>query len=124
MMELEEKLEEFEELEKLEELEQEDVSEEEARVGDQAGDQKQKQRGGAGMKATRRKRNIEGMLERLKRLQRAIKESQKMYYVEQGRAVLKWYQEYKQDKATVVDLEEKLKEVAEMFGKSLDEPVE
>jgi imidazolonepropionase-like amidohydrolase len=117
----------------FEELEQEDgkegakVSQEEARVGDQAGDEASKaknQRGGAGMKAARRKRNIEGMLERLKRLQRAIKESQKLYYVEQGRAVLKWYQEYKQNRAGVRELEEQLKAVAEMFGKSLDEPVE
>jgi imidazolonepropionase-like amidohydrolase len=109
--------------EKLEELEKQDVSKE---VGEEFENQNQKQnqRGGAGMKATRRKRNIEGMLERLKRLQKAIKESQKMYYVEQGRAVLSWYQEYKQNRAGVRELEEQLKAVAEMFGKSLDEPVE
>jgi hypothetical protein len=83
----------------------------------------QNQKGGAGMK-TRRKRNIEGMLERLKRLQKALKESQKMYYAEQGRAVLQWYQEYKQNKAGVADLESRLREVAELFGKSLNEPIE
>ena len=103
----------------FEELEEQDVSKELAT--NQAVEQKQ--RGGAGMKA-RRKRNIEGMLERLKRLQKAVKESERMYYVEQGRAVLSWYQGYKQGKAGVRELEERLKEVAEMFGKSLDEPIE
>jgi hypothetical protein len=104
------------------ELEQEDVSKEVSE--EKFENQKQNQGGGAGMKAARRKRNIEGMLERLKRLQKAIKESEKLYYVEQGRAVLKWYQEYKQNRAGVRELEESLKEVAEAFGKSLDEPVE
>jgi len=114
---------EYEELKKLEELEEEEATNQ---AGDYAGDEATKnknQKGGAGMRV-RRKRNIEGMLERLKRLQRALKESQKLYYVEQGRAVLKWYQEYKQNRATVVDLERQLREVAEAFGKSLDEPVE
>jgi hypothetical protein len=47
-----------------------------------------------------------------------------MYLAEQGRAVLRWYQEYKQGGAGVKELEERLREVAEMFGKSLEEPVE
>jgi hypothetical protein len=110
------------ELEKLEELE-----EATNQAVDQAVDEvakPKKQKGGVGMKVARRKRNIEGMLERLKRLQKAIKESQKMYYAELGRTVLLWYQDYRQNKATVRELEEQLKAVAEMFGKSLDEAVE
>jgi len=106
----------------FEELEEQDVSKELAT--NQVGEQNQRGRGGAGMMKARRKRNIEGMLERLKRLQRAVKESEKMYYVEQGRAVLSWYQEYKQGRFGVSELLERLKEVAEAFGKSLDEPVE
>jgi 5-bromo-4-chloroindolyl phosphate hydrolysis protein len=107
---------EFGELEQLERLEQveEDLVE--------AENLKQNQ-GGGRMKA-RKRRNIEGMLEKLKRLQKAIKESQKLYYVEQGRAVLQWYQLYKENKAGARELEERLKEVAELFGKSLDEPLE
>lgn len=109
----------------FEELEEQDVSKEytSSQATNQGTNQTTNQGGGAGMKA-RRKRNIEGMLERLKRLQKALKESQKLYYVEQGRAVLSWYQEYKQNRAGVRELEERLKEVAEAFGKSLDEPVE
>jgi len=72
----------------------------------------------------KRKRNIEGMIEKLKRLQRALKESQKMYLAEQGKVVLKWYQDYKQNKATVRELEEQLKETAELFGKDLNEVIE
>jgi hypothetical protein len=104
----------------FEELEEQDVSKE--YTSSQATNQNTNQ-GGAGMKV-RRKRNIEGMLERLKRLQKAVKESEKRYYVEQGRAVLVWYQKYKQGKVGVGELEQKLKEVAEAFGKSLDEPIE
>jgi uncharacterized protein YukE len=84
--------------------------------------------GGGGMKIEKlqkkRKRNIEGMIEKLKRLQRALKESQKMYLVEQGKVVLRWYQDYKQNKATVRELEDALKEVAELFGKDLNEVIE
>jgi hypothetical protein len=120
MMELEEKLEEFEE-QPVEEVE--DVSEDVNKELEESFNNPKNQRGGAGMKA-RRKRNIEGMLERLKRLQKALKESQKMYYVEQGRAVLKWYQDYKQNGAGLKELEEELKAVADAFGKSLDEPIE
>jgi len=72
----------------------------------------------------RRKRNIEGMIEKLKRLQRALKESQKMYFAEQGKVVLRWYQDYKQNKATVRELENALKKVAELFGKDLNEVIE
>jgi hypothetical protein len=72
----------------------------------------------------KRKRNIEGMIEKLKRLQRALKESQKMYLAEQGKVVLRWYQDYKQNKVGVNELEEQLKETAELFGKDLNEVIE
>jgi uncharacterized protein with ParB-like and HNH nuclease domain len=122
MMEYEEL--EKQELKKLEELEEEEATNQAAdQAGDKVVNQKTK-KGGAGMKAARRKRNIEGMLERLKRLQKALKESEKLYYVELGKAVLGWYQDYRQNKATVRELEEELKAVAEMFGKSLEEPIE
>ena len=115
---------EYEELEKLEELEEEEATNQ---AGDYAGDEATKnknQKGGAGMRV-RRKRNIEGMLERLKRLQKALKESQRMYFIELGKTVLRWYQEgYKQGRAGAKELEEELRAVAETFGKSLDEPVE
>jgi flavoprotein len=107
---------EFGELEQLEKLEQVEEAIE-------AETSKQKQERGAGMRA-RRRRNIEGMVEKLKRLQRAIKESQRLYLAEQGRAVLQWYQLYKEGKAGAKELEERLREVAEEFGKSLDEPLE
>jgi hypothetical protein len=110
-----EKLEQGEELERLERLEHSDET-----ALEETGNPK----GGVKMAKPRRKRNIEGMLERLKRLQRALKESQKMYYVELGKATLIWYQEYKQGGADVADLEERLKEVADMFGKNLNEPIE
>jgi lysyl-tRNA synthetase class I len=64
------------------------------------------------------------MIEKLRRLQRALKESQKMYLAEQGKVVLRWYQDYKQNKATVRELEEQLKETAELFGKDLNEVIE
>ena len=110
-----EKLEQGEELERLERLE---------RLDEVALEKSKPEKGGVKMLKQRRKRNIEGMLERLKRLQRAVKESQKMYFVELGKAVLIWYQEYKQGRADVVDLEERLKETAELFGKNLNEPIE
>jgi hypothetical protein len=87
-----------------------------------AGNSKQNQ--GGGRMKVRRKRNISGMLERLERLQRALKESRKMYLAEQGMVVLRWYQEYKEGKVGVRELEERLKEVADLYGKSLDEPLE
>jgi hypothetical protein len=110
--------EELKELEKLERLEHlEGAVLEEVEVNNQ-------KRGGVRMFRQRRKRNIEKMLERLKRLQRSIKESQKMYYIELGKAALIWYQEYKQGGVGIEDLEKRLREVADMFGKDLNEPVE
>jgi hypothetical protein len=111
-----EKLEQEEELERLERLEHSDEA-----ALEETGVNNQKK---GGVRMARRKRNIEGMMERLKRLQRALKESQKMYYVELGKATLIWYQEYKQGRADIADLEERLKEVADMFGKNLNEPIE
>ncbi|MCS7106331.1 MAG: hypothetical protein NZ942_03375 [Candidatus Aenigmarchaeota archaeon] len=67
----------------------------------------------------KRNRNVKTVLEKLKKLQKRIREYEKLYYVEIGKITEQWLKDLQDEDITenITELKHKIEQIKNQFGK-------